>query len=735
MKRYIIFFTSLLCTFNVMSQLEYVNPFIGTSNFGTCNPGAFSPNGMVNVSPFNVMGSSLNHFDKDKRWWSTPYDYSNVFLTGFSHINLSGVGCPDMGALLLMPTIGDINVDYQVYGSTYHNEKATPGYYSVVLDSSNILCESTCLPHVGVSRFVYPKGIHHLILNLGEGLTNETGSYVRANTNGEIEGMKLLGDFCYTSEAVFPVYFVMKVSNTPDQCSLWKKQKKLEGVESEWCKTDGEYKIYPSFITEMAGDNIGVTMQFETENVDTLLVQLAVSYVSIEEARNNLYSETQKNNTFEKSLSTTEHEWQKKLSIVEIQGGNNDDKVKFYTALYHSLLHPNLLNDVSGTYPMMGTRKKAVSPTNRYTVFSLWDTYRTLHPLLTLLYPDIQSDMVSSMLEMYKESGWLPKWELYSNETYVMEGDPALAVIADSYLKGIQNFDISLAYKAMKKSAFSCSAINKLRPDNDDWMHLGFIPLRSEFDNSVSHALEYSVADFSMAALAKELGFHEDYEILCKRAMQYKVYWSKEDKCMRPRLADSTFIKNFIPNQGENFEPCPGFHEGTSWNYSFAAPFDINGLINLNGGEELFVQNLEQVFTNNLYDAANEPDIVYPYLFSLVEGKEQLTQKWVNHLIDSTYFNSANGIPGNDDSGTMSAWLVFSMMGVYPYCPAIPEYVLTTPRFEHITVDLGNHKLDIRKEGKGIFIDKIFIDGIEYKKYTISHSNLLKIKEIKYICK
>lgn len=735
MKRFLFVLISLVFAFQLKAQLEYVNPFIGTSNFGTCNPGAFSPHGMVNVSPFNVMGSLLNKYDKDKRWWSTPYDHSNVFLTGFSHINLSGVGCPDMGALLLMPTHGELNVDYHKYGGTYHNEKATPGYYSLVLDSSNILCESTCLSRVGVSRFVYPRGKHNLILNLGEGLTNETGSYVRVNENGEIEGMKLLGDFCYTSEAVFPVYFVMKISRIPDECVVWKKQLKLEGVEAEWCKTDGEYKIYPSCIKEMAGDNIGVAMQFETKTVDTVLVQLAVSYVSIEEARNNLYVEIQQNPTFEQSLKSTQKKWQEKLCVVEIKGGIINDKIKFYTALYHSLLHPNLLNDVSGSYPMMGNRKTAFSSTNRYTVFSLWDTYRTLHPLLTLLYPDIQNDMLRSMVEMYKESGWLPKWELYSNETYVMEGDPALAVIADSYLKGIHNFDISLAYQAMKKSAFSTSDINKLRPDNDDWMNLGYIPLKAEFDNSVSHALEYSVADFSMAALAKELGKNKDYEILSKRALQYREYWSKEDKCMRPKLEDGTFMKNFIPNQGENFEPCPGFHEGTSWNYSFAAPFDINGLIQLNGGKESFVQNLEQVFSNELYDAANEPDIVYPYLFSLIEGKEYLTQKWVNYLIDSVYSNSENGIPGNDDSGTMSAWLVFSMMGIYPYCPAIPEYVLTTPRFDHICVQLGNHKLTIRKEGKGMLIDKIYIDGIEYNKYTISHSNLLKIKEIKYMCK
>ena len=225
------------------SPVDYVNPFIGTTNFGTTNPGAVCPNGMMSVVPFNVMGSADNKYDKDARWWSTPYEYHNCFFTGYSHVNLSGVGCPELGSLLLMPTTGELSVDYKEYGSRYEDEQASPGYYTNFLTRYNVKTEVTAPPRTGVARFTFPKGRSHILLNLGEGLTNETGAFLRQTGECEFEGMKLLGTFCYNPQAVFPIYFVMRVNKTPLKTGYWKKQRSMTGVEAEWDPDNGKYKL------------------------------------------------------------------------------------------------------------------------------------------------------------------------------------------------------------------------------------------------------------------------------------------------------------------------------------------------------------------------------------------------------------------------------------------------------------------------------------------------------------
>ena len=240
--------------------VDLVNPFIGTSNFGTTNPGAVCPNGLMSVVPFNVMGSDLNKYDKDARWWSTPYEYHNVFFTGFSHVNLSGVGCPEVGSLLLMPTTGKLNVDYKEYGSTYDKEVAHPGYYSNHLIKYDVKTEVTATLRSSVARFTFPKGESHVLLNLGEGLTNESGAMVKKVSDTEWEGVKLQGTFCYNSQAVFPIYFVMRISRQPLASGYWKKQRTMKGAEAEWDPDNGKYKLYTSYQKELSGDDIGVWM-------------------------------------------------------------------------------------------------------------------------------------------------------------------------------------------------------------------------------------------------------------------------------------------------------------------------------------------------------------------------------------------------------------------------------------------------------------------------------------------
>lgn len=725
----------LSCSFIVAAQQEpadWVNPFIGTSNFGTTNPGAVCPQGVMSVTPFNVMGSDKNEYDKDSRWWSTPYTSDNRFFTGFAHVNLSGVGCPELGGLLLMPTTGDINADYHEYGSEYRNEKASPGYYSVELSKYNVKAEATASMRTGLSRFTFPEGKSNILLNLGEGLTNESGATVRFVNETEIEGCKLFGTFCYNPQAVFPLYFVMKINKVPAKSGYWKKQRPMKGVESEWDIYAGKYKLYTNYTREISGDDIGVWFSFDTEKDEQIEVKIGVSFVSIENARQNM-NEEQPGFAFDKVREEARRMWNKELSVVAVEGGTDDQKTIFYTGLYHLLIHPNILQDVNGEYPLMESLKTGHTDENRYTVFSLWDTYRNVSALMTLLYPEKQEEIIRTMLDMYRENGWLPKWELYGRETFTMEGDPAIPYIVDAWMKGLKEFDSNLAYEAMKKGATTPGEFNLLRPDANDYYTKGYIPLREQYDNSVSHALEYYIADWNLAEFAKALGKKEDEKLFRKRSLGYKNYYCKEYGTLRPIMPDGTFYSPFDPKQGENFEPSPGFHEGNAWNYTFAVPHDIKGLAKLMGGDKKFVNKLQNVFDDGNYDAANEPDITYPYLFSFFKGEAWRTQKTIKHLLDTAYHNAPNGVPGNEDTGTMSAWAIFSMLGFYPVCPGDPAYILTSPTFDKVTIYLDERyypagKLIIetnRDTAQDIYIKDVTAGKREIKDFRISHEELV----------
>lgn len=725
--------TISLCTLSVHAKvIDWVNPFIGTTNFGTCNPGAVRPNGLMSVTPFNVMGSDQNQFDKDKQWWSTPYEFKNRFLTGFSHVNLSGVGCPDLSSLLLMATHGDLEVDYHRYGSTYSEEVAKPGYYAVRLNQSGIYAEATSTLRTGVTRFTFPKGQNHILLNLGEGLTNENGAYMRRINAQEVEGCKLLGTFCYNPQAVFPIYFVMRLSKPAESFGYWKKQRTMQGVEAEWDKDNGKYKLYTHYQKQLAGDDIGAWFRFKADSEnEQVTVRIGVSFVSIENARQNLEQETD-NKNFETIHQEAALEWEDLLGRIQVEGGTDEQRTVFYSALYHTLIHPSILQDVNGEYPQMESDRILTTKGNRYTVFSLWDTYRNLHQLMTLVYPERQLDMVRSMIQMYQEHGWMPKWELFGRETLTMEGDPSIPVIADTWLKGLRDFDINLAYEAMTKSANTPGKQNLMRPDNDDYLSKGYVALREPFDNSVSHALEYYIADYALSQLAKALGKPEDARTFYQRSLGYRHYYSAEFGTLRPILPDGKFYEPFNPLQGENFEPSPGFHEGNAWNYTFYVPHDVKGLMRLMGGKKRFIQKLQQVFDKGYYDPANEPDIAYPYLFSYVKGEEWRTQKTVDELLKKYFKNAPEGIPGNDDTGTMSAWAVFSMMGLYPDCPGSPHYTLTRPTFDKIRIRLDkryypNEELIIAKDSqlKGQRYIRSIRTGKQASGFRITHQTLV----------
>lgn len=709
-----------------------VNPFIGTTNYGTTHPGAVTPNGMMSVVPFNVMGSDLNLYDKDSRWWSAPYEYTNKYFTGYAHVALSGVGCPEASSLLVMPTAGTLDVNYLNYGSEYIDEKASPGYYSNHLTKYGITTEVTATPRTSCERYTFSGSEGHIILNLGQGLTNESGAMVRRVNNTEIEGMKLMGTFCYTTQAVFPIYFVMRVSHEPSSSGPWKFQPKLQGIESMWSPDDGTYKLYENYHREIAGDNIGYCFSFDnlTEG-EQITVQMGVSFVSIENARINLDAE-QQDMDFDRLHANAVAQWEHDLGRIRIKGGSPDQQTVFYTALYHALIHPSIISDVNGEYPMMESSKIGRAEHTRYSVFSLWDTYRNLHPLLTLVHPERQTHMLRSLVGMYKEWGWLPRWELFGRETYTMEGDPAAIVITDSWVKGLRDFDISTAYEAMLKSATTPSADNPIRPDIDPYIELGYIPVgyyQNDLsgDNSVSHALEYCMADYAIAQLADSLGDKTRARIFLRRSQSYRRYYNTTYSTLRPLTKEGEFLSDFDPTTGKHFENVTGFHEGSAWAYTFAVPHDIDGLTRLMGGKQRFIQNLQSVFDNNHYDPANEPDIAYPYLFSRFRGEEWRTQHEVRRLLNTYYINAPHGIPGNDDTGTMSAWAVFSMMGFYPDCPSTPHYTLTTPTFDEVQIitEQGTTTLIThRPDSSHHYIDRITLNGKRCG-YRIDHHDLV----------
>lgn len=738
MKRIFLVAMSLV-TLSAFGQSEFVNPFIGTSNYGVTQPGPVVPNGMVSISPFNTIPSPEHKINTDS-WCSTPFVYENKWTIGFTQVNLSGVGCPDLGSLLLMPTAGGLEVDYNLYKREMKNTIAKAGYFSTEI--GEVKAEMTATERTTLSRYTFNAGQANVLFNIGKGLSTESGCMARIVSHTEIEGMRLMGDFCYGEpQSVIPIYFVVRTNKPAKAIRYWKKQPELGGTVSQWSRFSGQYKVYDRYNREIAGDEIGVAFSFNASQGEQVEVSVGISYVSIANARENLDKE-QEGLNFEMMRDAAVEKWNNALGVVDLQGGTHDQKVQFYTALYHNWIHPNLLNDVNGEYPKMvsGETGKVKGDANRLTMFSGWDVYRISPFMGALFYPQRQNEMARSMMEMYNESGNLPKFEVLSQEFSVMQGDPALPYLSSCYLLGVtKGVDLENLYQAMIKNALGQTPIRK---GSEFYMQNHYLPLMTQYDNSVSQALEFYIADFSLAQIAKIMGKQADYDMLMERAMGYKKYFDANYGLLRPVLENGTFMPNFNPLEGENFAPVNGFHEGTSWNYSFAIPYDVKGLIKLFGNSNRFVDSLQSCFTKGYFDMGNEPDMGYPYLFSYVKGKEHLTQYWVNECLTKYFGNRPGGLPGNDDAGTMSAWQNLSMMGIYPTCPALPEYVITTPTFDKVTVKLDPKyysKSELVIEAKNrtaenIYIDRIELNGKPYKSFFISHKDLTDAGRLTIYC-
>ncbi len=718
-------------TYEPYNPVDYVDPFIGTANNGNVNPGATTPWGMVTMTPHNIERGLFVSRQNPR-----PYEFGNEYLYGFSHTAISGVGCHESGSIVIAPVFGDIRWKPEDRKYRYSMEAASPGYYKVKLDDDLIFAEMTATTRTGLSRFRFQDGWAHIVLDLSFGITHYRDGMVRITAPNEIVGYKYEGAFCGYNDRR-KIYFVAQFDRTAMGGGLFK----------------GD-TLYPDSVTEIEGEQVGAVFSFRTLEGSEIQVKVGLSYVSIDNARENLIAE-QPNFSFPLIRQKACEQWEKELSKIMVHGGSEDHKKMFYTALYHSLLNPHIYQDVNGEYPVMdgGGAVGTVDGMNRYSVFSLWDTYRTLHPLLATFYPATQIDMVHSMLGMYLENGWLPKWEIHSAESGVMVGDPAVTVIADTYMKGLHNFDIDKAYEAMIKQARHLEdGINPMRPALKQFDELGYIPHENDQGRyipsqhrtgedawgSVSVTLEYALADWTIAQMANALGKKEDYDFFMKRSQYYKNLFDAETGFFRSRLQNGNWLEPFDPLAGLRIPgqlPTEGigYCEGSAWNYAFFVPHDIPGLIELLGRDQ-FVTRLQTLFENNYFDMGNEPDIAFPFLFNYVNGEEWRTQKTVREVITDHFGTGPDGLPGNDDLGTLSAWLVWAMMGLYPDCPASNQYQISTPFFERIDIHLDEDNYSGKTfvietnnlSEENIYIKSKKLNGHKHQPFTLKHEQLVK---------
>lgn len=717
----LLIFTFLLQIIRPQADSEkltaFVNPFIGTSNYGNTFPGAVVPWGMVSVSPHNSPGSPSGYIHGEK------------YFYGFGHTHLSGTGCADLGSIILtaVKTFDPNSPDE--YKTTYKNETAEPGYYSLYLDQLNIKAEAAASARCGFTKISADSaGTLIILFDLGRSLALTGGGSIKIISDKKIEGYNISGGFCGEGNRQ-TTYFSAEFNKPFADKNIWI-GKNLIGGDSASIKDSSLVCLF----------------KFKISPDDPLLIKVGISYTGIKNASLNLETEIPGWDFNQVKIKAADL-WEKNLSRIKVEGDNKNDKIKFYTALYHMLIHPNIISDVNGDYPLMG-RKGTGSNNKRehYSVFSLWDTYRTLHPFLTLVYPEQQSEIIKTMIDMYIENGYLPKWELAGNETYMMVGDPAAPVIADSYIKGIRDYDIEAAFEAMLKPVL----LNKnekappIRAGYHEFLNYKYIPFEQDRNEEwwvwgpVSTALEYSFSDWSIAQLSKYLNKKDYYQIFKDRSEYYKNLFDPSTLFMRPKLKNGGWLSPFdstaIEGSGDwAYSGGPGYVEGNAWNYTWFVPHDIPGLIELFGSEEKFSAKLLRSFEEKHFTINNEPDINYPYLFTFIKGKEYLTRKLVKEITDNNFGVETGGLPGNDDCGTISAWFVFSALGFYPTCPASDSYRIGIPLFRKIYIELN----DKYYPGKELVIIKysedpenIYLNDLKQNNFQIKHEDITKGGEL-----
>ncbi len=656
---------------------KLVNPFVGTANEGNTFPGAVAPWGMVSVSPHNAYSTPLS-YATGEGLAPSGYVYGNKKIFGYGLTHLSGVGCPDLGAPVVAAVTGKVRTSYKEYGSAQAKEIAWPGFHSVELSDFGVTVEATATARVGLLRLRFAKnrGAGHVLFDAGQSVSWMRGAgAVRVVSNSEVEGSSTTGFFCARPNKQ-TVYFVARLSRPADATGTFK-----DGKQSAAATASG---------------NVGAFFTYENPAESFLEISVGVSYVSVANARQNLQQELA-GRGFESARLSTFKAWEAALSRVKLSGGSADYRATFYTALYHALLHPNVISDVNGQYPRGGGKAAGSVPKGQqhYSVFSLWDSYRNVHPLLTLLYPERQQAMLRSMARLAADLGAPPKWELAGSEVNMMVGDPAAVVVADSYLKGITAFDVKALYAAMRKAALDTTSDPLHRPGNASYRSLGYVPMEEakQVWGPVSTTLEYAFADWALSRLAAKLGHAADAKLFAEQSAAYKKLLDPKTGLLRPKNKDGSWYAPFEPDAitgSRTYKNAggPGYVEGTAWHYAFFVPHDVAGLAAAHGGDAVFVKRLQALFDDKKFVMWNEPDISYPYLFTYFPKEAWRAQLQARRAMKGFYSNAPKGLPGNDDAGTLSAWYVMSAMGFYSDCPGSLRYSLGSPLFDRVELAL-----------------------------------------------
>lgn len=699
------------------SASSYVDPFIGTGGHGHTYPGATVPFGMLQVSPVN----GISGWD-----WVSGYHYTDSIAVGFSHLNLSGTGIGDLADIIFMPinkgvdlTLNPISRDSLPYKSAYshNNETATPGYYQVFLEDHNVNVELTTSKRTAYHRYTFKEDDEQsVIVNLGFAINwdKAVATSLKVEDRYTISGYRHSTGWAQNQK----VFFVAKFS-----------------------KPIADYKLYIDGEVFQEGEHEGVKSSVQlffdpNEKSTQLLAKVAVSSVSIENARENLGTS---GFDFDKTKTDAEELWNAALASFEVETPTDSLKTIFYTALYHAQLAPVTFSDKNGQFRLENDSIVTADNYTAYSTLSLWDTFRAEHPLLTIIAPDRVSDMINSMLAYYETNKILPVWTLYGNETNTMTGYHSIPVIVEAYKKGIRGFDAEKAFEAMK---------NTMMQDErglDHYKKYGYIPY-SLLDESVTITLEYAYDDWCVAQMAKELDKEEEYQFFLNRSKAYQHLFDNESGFMRGKSVDGNAWNEPFDPKHSNHREQTDYTEGNAWQHSWFVPHAVNNLIEIHGGNEPFTKRLEQLFTESSeitgdnisaditgligqYAHGNEPSHHIAYMFNHA-NQPWRTQYWARHIMDTQYNTTPNGLSGNEDCGQMSAWYVLSSVGLYPMNPASGDYEIGTPIFEKATLNLPNKKTFIIEaenvSDKNFYIQSATLNGETFDKTRISHQEILK---------
>lgn len=705
-----------LATFAQESYTQYVNPFIGAADNGHTFPGACVPFGLIQTSP--VTGAV--------GWnYCSEYIYKDSRIWGFTQTHLNGTGCVDLGDILVMPVTADKN--RKDYRSSFRKEteSARPGYYTVMLDEPGVKAELTATTHAAYHRYTYQKADSAgVLIDLQHGPSwNEKQYHSRVlacEVNWEND-YTLSGHIRSNVWVTKDVYFVMTF-NLP--------MKRMTNL--------------PLQDTERGNKML---LSFDVKPGETLEMKVALSSTSVEGAERNMQAELP-GWGFDKVADAADKHWNSYLSRIDVEG-TPDEKTNFYTAFYHTLIQPNNIADVDGTYRNAKHELAKAEGGEYYSTFSCWDTYRAAHPFYTLLVPDKVDAFVRSMVAQAEVQGFLPIWALWGQETYCMVGNHAVSIVAEAYHKGFRGFDAERAFAAVRNTQ---TVSHKLKSNWEDYMKYGYLPADKTPAESVSSTLESVYDDYAAADMARLMGKKEDAAYFARRADFYKNLFDPTTKFMRPRNSDGSWKTPFNPSDLAHAESSGGdYTEGNAWQYTWHVQHDVKGLIRLMGGEKPFLAKLDSLFTMKLkssladvtgligqYAHGNEPSHHITYLYALA-GRPERTQELVRQIFDTQYLNKPDGLCGNDDCGQMSAWYMLSAMGFYPVDPVSAQYVFGAPQLPKFELRMPNGKTftieaqGLSKENK--YVDKIYLNGKLYKKNYIGHSEIVKGGKLVYIMK